>query len=290
MGHYENFPVASALCPPRLRPAVAAIYHFARTADDIADEGDAVPEARLATLHRYRLMLEQACGGAPTKAIDAAKPDAIASAPTNDSAPAGPWPHVFDPLAEQIRAFALPPRWLHALLDAFEQDVRNPGSTPTGQALLDYCARSANPAGRLLLHLYGLDDADSLARSDAICSALQLINFWQDWSIDGPARPLLRTHRRPRAPRRQRRRPAPGARQRALARPRARALRWAEALMRSGAPLALRAPGRAGWELRLVVQGGLRVLEEDRRQRPCQHPATAAPDAGRRRCCGAPPA
>jgi len=261
VGHYENFPVASALCPPRLRPAVAAIYHFARTADDIADEGDAAPEERLATLRRYRHALEQACSGAPANAIDSMAADAIAPAPTHDTATAPSWPRVFEPLFEQIRAFALPPRWLHALLDAFEQDLRNPVYADR-QALLDYCARSANPVGRLLLHLYGIDDADSLARSDAICTALQLINFWQDLSIDGPrGRCYVPAADRDRhgVSAEDLRHARDSDRTRALVR---ELCGWAEALMRSGTPLALRVPGRAGWELRLVVQGGLRVLEK----------------------------
>ncbi|MBL8289899.1 MAG: squalene synthase HpnC [Rubrivivax sp.] len=261
VGHYENFPVASALCPPRLRPAVAAIYHFARTADDIADEGDAAPEERLATLRRYRDALERACDSAPAKTPDARAAVAFTPSPTHDNATGGAWPQVFEPLARQMHAFALPARWLHALLDAFEQDVRNPVYT-NRQMLLDYCARSANPVGRLLLHLYGIDDADSLARSDAVCSALQLINFWQDLSIDGPRGRCYV----PAADRERHGVPAAdlaAAHDSAGARALVRELcGWAEALMRYGAPLALRVPGRAGWELRLVVQGGLRVLEK----------------------------
>lgn len=248
VGHYENFPVASVLCPPRLRPAIAAIYHFARTADDIADEGGAPAADRLADLAAYRADLDAALAGGPNGR------DAPGGA-----APSHRWPQVFGPLAERARAFALPGPLLHALLDAFEQDVRNPPYADRA-AVLDYCSRSANPVGRLLLHLYGIDDARSLAQSDAICSALQLINFWQDLSRDGPAGRCY----------------VPATDQAAFGvtraelaaaedSPRARALvaalcGWARALMLDGAPLALRVPGRAGWELRLVVQGGLRVL------------------------------
>lgn len=281
VGHYENFPVASVLCPPRLRPAVAAIYHFARTADDIADEGNAPAAERLADLAAYRRELDAALGAArgalprasPGTSLGAL-PDAPLDAPlgaapagadpaalADSSAPTPPlrWPQVFGPLAEQARAFALPGPLLHALLDAFEQDVRNPPYADR-TAVLDYCSRSANPVGRLLLHLYGIGDARSLAQSDAICSALQLINFWQDLSRDGPAGRCY----------------VPASDQAAFGvtraelaaaedSPRARALvaalcGWARALMLEGAPLALRVPGRAGWELRLVVQGGLRVL------------------------------
>jgi squalene synthase HpnC len=238
--HYENFPVASVLCPPPLRPAVAAIYHYARTADDIADEGDAGPVQRLADLAAYRRDLD---------AVVVSRP------------PSARWRPVFEPLAERIRQFALPPALLHDLLDAFEQDVRNPAYADRA-ALLDYCRRSANPVGRLLLHLYGIGDARALAQADAICSALQLINFWQDLSVDGPRG----RHYVPESDQR-----AHGVTVEELRggidSPRSRGLvralcGWAAALMHEGAPLALRVPGRAGWELRLVVQGGLRILEK----------------------------
>lgn len=241
--HYENFPVASLLCPPALRPAIVAIYHFARTADDIADEGDATQEQRLAELDAYRDDLRAACAGRP------ASPR---------------WPQVFDPLARQVRALQLPPALLHDLLDAFAQDTRNP-PYPDRSALLDYCRRSANPIGRLLLHLYGVNDALSLRQSDAICSALQLINFWQDLSIDAP-------RRRHYVPADARSSAGVSLEQLELGHdsPAVRALirnlcNWAQALMLEGAPLPLRLPGRAGWELRLVVQGGLRILEKIRR-------------------------
>jgi len=237
--HYENFPVASVLCPPRLRPAVAAIYRFARTADDLADEGDAAPAQRLADLAAYRADLRATLEG---------------------RTPSARWVGVFTVLGAAADAHALPAAPLLHLLDAFEQDVHNPRYADR-DALLDYCRRSANPVGRLLLHLYGVDDARSLAQSDAICSALQLINFWQDLSVDAPRDrlyvPLADAARHGvtvddlRAGR-------DGPAVRALV---AELCDWAGALMRAGAPLALRLPGRAGWELRLVVQGGLAVLD-----------------------------
>ena len=162
--HYENFPVASWLCPAPLRPAVAALYRFARTADDLADEGDADAGQRQADLQAYRADL-----------------DAILSG----RADSGRWPGVFDSLAPLQRAHALPPQALHALLDAFEQDVRNPRYADRNE-LLHYCERSANPIGRLLLHLYRVGDNLSLRQSDAICTSLQLINFWQDLGVDLP--------------------------------------------------------------------------------------------------------
>ena len=166
--HYENFPVASWLTPARLRPAIVAIYWFARVADDLADEGDASAEQRLADLAAFRADL------------------LICS---NSDAASLRWPQVFTPLRQAIRQHKLPVPLLDALLQAFEQDVRY---TAAGQwyanntELLDYCSRSANPVGRLLLHLYGINGARELAASDAICSALQLINFWQDPSKDIP--------------------------------------------------------------------------------------------------------
>jgi len=239
--HYENFPVASVLCPPALRPTVVAIYGFARTADDIADEGPALAPARLATLARYRADLARTVAGQTVE---------------------GEWAAVFTPLARAIAAHRLPPALLSDLLDAFEQDIHNPRYADRA-GLLDYCRRSANPVGRLLLHLYGIADAVSLRQSDAICSALQLINFWQDLSRDLPngrlylpqadaarhgvdLEQLLQSRRETAATR-------------ALVRD---LCAWAGALMREGAPLALRIPGRSGWELRLVVQGGLRILEK----------------------------
>jgi squalene synthase HpnC len=240
VGHYENFPVASWWCPPRLRPAIVALYRFARTADDIADEGDASAAQRLADLAAYRAALGRSVRGEP----------------------AGPrWREVFEPLGRAVAQFSLPPARLHDLLDAFTQDVTQHAYADRAE-LLDYCRRSANPVGRLLLHLYGVGDAESLARSDAICTALQLINFWQDLSIDVPRGrvylpqgDLARFAVHPDDLRAGRDTPA----LRALV---AAECAWARELMLQGAPLARRVPGRAGWELRLVVQGGLRVLDK----------------------------
>ena len=238
--HYENFPVASLLSPAELRPVLMALYRFARCADDLADEGDIPPAERTAQLMAYRADLQSALAGRP------------------DS---GRWPEVFTPLGTAIRQHALPPRWLHALLDAFEQDVCNPRYEDRTQ-LLGYCARSASPVGRLLLHLYRVGDELSLRQSDALCTSLQLINFWQDLSVDLPRGrvyvPLadLRRHglELPKLLRR-----TDDETTRGLVRD---LVHWAAELMTEGAPLALRLPGRIGWELRLVVQGGLRILEK----------------------------
>ena len=231
--HYENFPVASWLCPARLRPAVQAIYYFARTADDIADEGLEPAHHRLDDLGEFRADLENCFN--PKGAISVR------------------WPRIFGPLRQAIETHQLPPQPLFDLLDAFEQDVV---FTRVGQGykdrgeLLDYCRRSANPVGRLMLHLYGVSNDTALTQSDAICSALQLINFWQDRAEDLrrgrdylPAGHTLEEE-----------------------------LRFARTLMQQGAPLVHSIQGRAGWELRAMVQGGLRILDKlDQRPANIQH-------------------
>ena len=246
--HYENFPVASWLCPPRLRPPIAAIYHFARTADDIADEGNAPPAERLADLAAYRADLHAIARGA---------------------APSPRWARVFQALAVQMQAFQLPLQPLEDLLSAFAQDVRK---TAAGDSyadwpeLIDYCRRSANPVGRLLLHLYGVTDAQAQQESDAICTALQLINFWQDLSVDIPRGryylPLAECA-------------VHGivisdpARQFATLKSDekttnliAACAHQASVSMQKGLKLVHRIPGRAGWELRAVTQGATRVLDK----------------------------
>ncbi len=260
--HYENFPVASVLCPPAIRPAVVAIYHFARTADDLADEGPATAAERLADLASYRADLSAALqGGASTFTSTR-------------------WPQVFDALRRVALVYQLPASPLYELLDAFEQDVHNPHYADR-PALLDYCRRSANPVGRLLLHLYAVKDPSSCRQSDAVCSALQLINFWQDLSLDGPRG----RHYVPESDRLAHHVAAAALVQgedSTAVRHLVRSLcEWAESLMLEGAPLALQVPGRAGWELRLVVQGGLRILEKIKRMDYAalkQRPALAAWD------------
>lgn len=236
-GHYENFPVASLLCPPALRAPIVAIYRFARTADDIADEGDAPPSHRLATLADYASTLTRSsCGLLPTQ-----------------------WPEVFLPLRDASAQYSLPIEPMQDLLDAFAQDCSNPLYVDRSQ-LLDYCRRSANPIGRLLLHLYEVSEPLALKQSDAICTALQLINFWQDASIDLPRGrnyfPLQDL---------QRHGLSHGdlqfggdciASQAVLAELAA----WTQDMMMQGCALVNRLPGRIGWELALVVQGGLRIL------------------------------
>jgi squalene synthase HpnC len=238
--HYENFPVASLLCPRRLRPAVAAIYRFARTADDIADEGDATAEKRLADLAEYRADLQAVCAG---------------------QRPSPRWYPVFQALRQAVVGHALPAAPFTDLLSAFEQDVVKHAYADRTE-LLDYCRRSANPVGRLLLHLYGVRGGQALQQADAICTALQLANFWQDLGVDigrGRLYIPMADCRRHRVDPAELRRGRVEAGTRALI---AEMVFWTRELMLRGAPLARSIPGSAGWELRLVVQGGLRILEK----------------------------
>jgi squalene synthase HpnC len=236
VNHYENFPVASILLPKKLRPAVEAIYTFARSADDLADEGDADAPQRIAALTAYEAELDKIGRGQASE------------------------PAIFTRLAQVIAQYQLPLQPFYDLLSAFKQDV---GTTRYADyaLLLDYCRRSANPVGRLMLALYGADNEQNLRDSDAICSALQIINFCQDVAIDWQKQRIyLPLEDLPRF----------GVQETHIAQQNSDTA-WRElmafevsrvrALMHGGAGLALRLPGRIGWELRLVVQGGLRILE-----------------------------
>lgn len=169
-GHYENFPVASLLMPRAMRPHVAAVYAFARTADDFADEGTRSPAERLRLLDGWRDRLRAAAeGGGPGEAPAPGEP-AHAQA-------------IFVALGESMRRVPLPVGLLEDLLSAFSQDVRV-HRYENWDDLLDYCRRSANPVGRLVLRIAGHDDPWLDDWSDAICTALQLTNFWQDARVD----------------------------------------------------------------------------------------------------------
>ena len=236
VGHYENFPVGSLLLPARIRPAVHAIYHFARSADDLADEGTDPPAARLAALAAYRAELERIAAG---------------------TLPQLP---LFADLAQVIRDHKLPLQLFHDLLDAFAQDVVKTRYANYTE-LLDYCRRSANPVGRLVLHLFGRTESARLQESDAICTALQLINFWQDVAIDWkkdrvylPQEDLTRFGVDESDI-------AAGRMTPAMRELLAFECQRARQLMLAGAPLVHHLPGRLGWEIRLTVQGGLRILE-----------------------------
>ncbi|MBK7462772.1 MAG: squalene synthase HpnC [Betaproteobacteria bacterium] len=240
--HYENFPVASLLVPAKLRRPIEVIYHFARSADDIADEGDALPAERLADLAAYQRELDRIEAG---------------------YAPQTP---LFVSLAEVVAKHALPIQLFRDLLDAFAQDVVKTRYADYPE-LLDYCRRSANPVGRLVLHLFGRTEPEHLAQSDCICSALQLINFWQDAAVDWQKERIYI--------------PQTDLPRFKISEADIAASRWSanwaalmdfeidrtRALMLQGAPLVHALPGRLGWEIRLTIQGGLRILERLRRVR-----------------------
>ena len=238
VGHYENFPVASLLLPPALRRPVAVIYRFARSADDFADEGEDAAPQRLEKLQRYRVELQGI---------------------QSNRASADP---LFSELARVVRAHGLPLQPFHDLLDAFAQDVVKNRYADYAE-VLDYCRRSANPVGRLVLALFGEDAADNVRGSDCICSALQLVNFWQDVRVDyetknrvylpqdemrrfGVSEEHLRAHR------------CDGAFRELLRLQVERTRR----LMLEGAPLVRALSGRLRMEIALTVQGGLRILEK----------------------------
>jgi phytoene synthase len=238
--HYENFPVASILLPAPLREPVAAIYGFARSADDFADEGDLPPQQRAELLAGYQAELDAIERGDPTRHP------------------------VFQSLRPVIARYGLPLQLFRDLLDAFTQDIEKDRYRDFAE-LMDYCRRSADPVGRLLLHLFGHANPENLLRSDAICSALQLINHWQDVGVDAakgaagriylPQDDMLRFG---------------VVDQNILDRSASNAfkslLRFqvarARDLLLSGASLGWDLPGRMGLEIRAIVAGGLRILDK----------------------------
>ena len=263
--HYENFPVASRLCPARLRPAVVAIYRFARTADDLADEGDAPAERRLADLLAYRAELRSMHAG-----------EAISSR----------WAHVFAPLRQASTDHGLPITPFEDLLSAFEQDVvKHAYRRSLGAARLlpslgqpDRSPDAASPRRRRR--------AEALQQSDAICTALQLANFWQDLSVDTAARSAVRpgadctAHRRRSGGSAATPRDDPGT-----APLLAELWTGREQLMLRGAPLACHVPGAPAGNCALVVQGGLRILEKIERQALRCSSGVRSCAATTRRCC-----
>ena len=238
VGHYENFPGASLLLPRELREPVGVIYRFARTADDFADEGGDAAEVRLAKLQDYRTELE----GIQAKRA-AGNP-------------------LFAAIARIAREYELPLRLFHDLLDAFSQDVVKNRYADFAE-VLDYSRRSANPVGRLLLHLFDKNTPGNLALSDRICSALQLINFWQDVGID------YATKNRVYLPQDEMKRfgvTEEHLRQRRCDRAFQELMRFqverARALMFEGKPLLEELEGRFRLEIAITVQGGLRILDK----------------------------
>jgi phytoene synthase len=234
-GHYENFPVASRLIPARLRPAMQAIYAFARTADDFADEV-AFEGERLERLAEWEAMLEDCFRGRADHPI-------------------------FIALRDAVQRHQIPHDPFRDLLSAFRLDVVK-ARHPDRASLLDYCRLSANPVGRLILHLFDHREPRLLEWSDAICTALQLTNHWQDVAVDMKKDRIY-------LPEDARRRHGVGEddlRQgratdgfRALMKEEVTAAR---ALFNAGRPLCDAVRGRLRWELRLTLQGGLRILEK----------------------------
>lgn len=233
--HYENFPVASRLVPAHLRPFVWSIYAFARVADDFADE-PRFEGQRLERLADWERRLDQCLDGRPDHPV-------------------------FVALEQTVRLFELPQRWLRDLLDAFRQDCRV-SRYESWEELLDYCRRSANPVGRMMLHLFDYRDEDRGRDSDAICTALQLTNFWQDVAVDWKKDRVY-------LPAQDRRRH--GVEDSTLERGQAdagfRAL-LSELVQRTrgcfekGRPLLGQVDGRFSLELRCVWLGGMRILDK----------------------------
>ncbi len=240
--HYENFPVASWLLPKSARPPIAAVYRFARYADDVADEGIVEDSVRLQELERLRSAL-------------------ISTEPEQ--------PPTHHPMVSAIKpyfaTFGLEAQWFVDLLSAFAQDVAIKRH-PDRQHLMDYCRRSAEPVGKIVLQVFGRLNPVTEPLSNAICSALQLINFLQDfahdWRIGRLYVPLDELA-------------AAGLNERIIedavsaqcAPLPLRALfaqqaRFARQLLDSGRPLFAQVPLRLRLELRSVVAGGSRVLDK----------------------------
>lgn len=242
--HYENFPVASLLLPAHLRYAVSVIYQFAREADDIADEGDASESERLQALQDYEdeLLLIQAY-------IQSERPS-------------------FKTLQQVVKTHKLEVQSLLDLISAFKQDVVKTRYANFAE-LLDYCRRSANPVGRLMLQLYGTDSAKNRQWSDHICTALQLINFYQDIAID-----LQKHGQSGRIYLCQDEMHTAGITEQDLRQQRLDAL-WqafflynvarAEQFLLAGKPLGKHLTGRIGFELRMIVAGGERIIDKLKR-------------------------
>ncbi len=242
--HYENFPVASRLLPRPLRVPVAVVYAFARRADDIADEGDLPAPQRLAALDDLTAGLNRIEAGAPV----------------DDP--------IFLATADVIARYRLPIGLFHDLVSAFRQDVTQ-HRYHTFDEVLDYCRRSANPVGRLLLHLNDAASETNLQLSDRICTALQLINFYQDLAQDYDENGRIYL---PVAEMRHYRVGDEHFRERRNDEALRRLLRLqydrCRALLLAGAPLGQRLHGRFGLEIRAIVAGGMRVLERLEQQLP----------------------
>ncbi|WP_037587080.1 squalene synthase HpnC [Stenoxybacter acetivorans] len=236
VGHYENFPVGSLVLPRRLRRPVHAIYAFARTADDIADEGEMTPEQRLAGLNALKQELDLLAAGktAATPLVQ----------------------HLFQ---AAIQPFNLPLQPFYDLLSAFSQDITVKRYQHFGD-VADYCRRSANPVGRLMLHLFGKTDSVSLAQSDGICTALQLVNFYQDVAIDWQKDRIYLPQDEMAAFGVTENQLAEGRVDAAFQRLMLKQCTRAHNMLVGGSPLGKALGGRMGFELRLIVLGAQRIL------------------------------
>lgn len=235
--HYENFPVASWLVPKHLRIHVATIYNFARRADDLADEGEAKAEDRIAALEQMGKDLD----------------DCLAGEDADD--------YLFMALANTIPQHQLEPSLFHDLLSAFKQDVTKTRYKNFTE-VLDYCSRSANPVGRLMLQLFDEASEQNNQDSDKICSALQLINFMQDIQQD------LAENSRVYFPRSEMK--AAGVKIDDLKNQSTEAhvvefvrqqTKRARAMMVEGAGLGKHLKGRFGMEIRAIISGGLHICD-----------------------------
>jgi squalene synthase HpnC len=235
--HYENFPVASILLPGRLRHPVETIYRFARQADDFADEGNVPNDERLLRLDEFRAELERI---------------------GRHEMPRTP---LFSDLAAVAEQYQLPLRLLHDLLDAFAQDVVKRRYADFTE-LQEYCRRSANPVGRLLLQLYDAATPVNLAYADAICTALQLINFWQDVAKDYSMGRIYLPQDEMAQFGVTEQHIAAGSADAAWQRLMQFQAQRARALMHSGSPLGTILGGRIGLEMRLIIAGGNRILDK----------------------------
>lgn len=243
VNHYENFPVASLLLPKDIRQDVVNLYRFARSADDIADEGHAPASERLARLRAYRAALHDVAEMRRVQSDDA---QIIA---------------VFEPLAWSIARHRLPISLLDDLLTAFEQDI-SVKRYHSNRTLDQYCMRSANPVGRLMLQLFRQTDELSLAQSDAICTALQRINFLQDVAIDFLKERVYLAQEDLERHHVSERQIADGVVDENWINLMTEQAKHCQELLHFGQPLGRRLKGRVGLEIRLIVQGGLRVLEK----------------------------
>lgn len=238
VNHYENFPVGSLMLPRRLRKPIHAVYAFARYADDWADEGQYTADERMAALNRLSEEIERIRQHQP------------------------PQTELMQCLnREAIQPFNLPLEPFDDLLSAFKQDTHKTRYTDFGE-LVDYCRRSANPIGRILLHLYGETDKRSVAQSDGICTALQLINFWQDVAIDyQKGRIYLPQDDMEKFGVRETDL-ASGSVTPAFQRLMAYECRRAHNMLKAGSPLGKTLRGRIGFELRLIILGGQTILHK----------------------------